>query len=355
MGQAQLLAQLDHRKKNEKKKISAELTLPAENLSVVLCVGVAVQFTIQELVEFGKASNFRSIGVEKGEMAKRDMPDSDPDDDASASSYGQEDDETEETTLAVATKTVSDYEKQRLSRIAENNARMEALGLHKMASSLKNRKGKGKLKEDEHDDDDHDHEYIPDEDADEPASDDEDDEDEDFVIGNASASRKRKQVKNKGSKMKAKVSGKKLCNSNPEYIDGDDEDEALKQAIALSLQGTAEDFSSKHVVKNITKAEKKRNTQNQEDKERKKNKKSFASRLQMTEDELIGHFFQLDEADKGTVSMRDLQRAAIAHDFSWTDKELVDMIRCFDSDGDGRISLDDFRKIVVRCNLIKGS
>ncbi|MED6107409.1 hypothetical protein PIB30_013518 [Stylosanthes scabra] len=278
----------------------------------------------------------------KGEMARRGLPHSDPNEDASPSSSGREEDEAEETTVAATAKTVSDYEKQRLSRIAENNARMEALGLHKMASSLKNRKGKEKLKEEEEEHDD-DHEYIPEDDAEEPASDDEDDEDEDededFVIGNASGSRKRKQVKNKGSKMKGKVFGKKLCNSNPEYIDGDDEDEALKQAIALSLQDIGEDSSSKHVVKNITKAEKKRNIQNQEDKERKKNKKSFASRLQMTEDELIVHFFQLDEAAKGTVSMRDLQRAAIAHDFSWTDKELLDMIRCFDSDGDGRVSI----------------
>ena len=38
--------------------------------------------------------------------------------------------------------------------------------------------------------------------------------------------------------------------------------------------------------------------------------------------------------------MRDIQRAAIAHDFIWTDKELVDMIRCFDSDGDGKVSVN---------------
>ncbi|KAL4338366.1 hypothetical protein HN51_048533 [Arachis hypogaea] len=289
-------------------------------------------------------------------MSRRDVPDSDPDDDGSASSSGEEEEEAEETTVAATAKTVSEYEKQRLSRIAENNAKLEALGLHKMAASLLKRKGKEKLKEEELDDhDDDDDEYIPDDDAEEPVSDSSDDKDEEFVIGNASGSRKRK-VKDKGLKMKAKVSGKKHCNRNSEYVDGDDEDEALRQAIALSLQDSGvEDSSFKHVVKNITKSEKKRNIQNQEDKERKKNKKSFASRLQMTEDELIVHFFQLDEAGKGTVSMRDLQRAAIAHDFSWTDKELVDMIRCFDSDGDGRITLDDFRKIAVRCNLIRES
>nr|XP_025657105.1 uncharacterized protein DDB_G0283697 isoform X2 [Arachis hypogaea] len=230
-------------------------------------------------------------------MSRRDVPDSDPDDDASASSSGEEEEEAEETTVAETAKTVSEYEKQRLSRIAENNAKLEALGLHKMASSLLNRKGKEKLKEEEEELDDHDDdddEYIPDDDAEEPVSDSSDDKDEEFVIGNASGSRKRK-VKDKGLKMKAKVSGKKHCNRNSEYIDGDDEDEALRLAIALSLQDSGvEDSSSKHVVKNITKSEKKRNIQNQEDKERKKNKKLFASRLQMTEDELIVHFFQLD-------------------------------------------------------------
>ena len=46
---------------------------------------------------------------------------------------------------------MSEYEKQRLARIAENRARMEALGLPKMASSLmgsaqNSRKSKGKAK-----------------------------------------------------------------------------------------------------------------------------------------------------------------------------------------------------------------
>jgi Ca2+-binding EF-hand superfamily protein len=36
--------------------------------------------------------------------------------------------------------------------------------------------------------------------------------------------------------------------------------------------------------------------------------------------------------------MRDIERVAMAHDFVWTEKELADMIRCFDSDGDGKVS-----------------
>ncbi|OIW19026.1 hypothetical protein TanjilG_10587 [Lupinus angustifolius] len=253
---------------------------------------------------------------------------------------------------------VSEYEQQRLSRIAENKAKLEALGLSKMSSSFdkcltqnsRNINNKGKKKVEDEDD-----EYKPE--NEEPGSssstdEDHDDKDEDFEAVNASGSRKRK-VKNKCLKMKAKISGKKCCSSNMEY--NDDEDEALRQAIALSLQDSAEDplFSDKNVV-NITGAEK-GNIHIEEDKGRKKSKKSFTSRLQMTEDELIVHFFQLDEAGKGTVSVRDLQRAAEVHDFIWTDKEFFDMIRFFDSDGDGKLSFDDFKKIVVRCNMIEGS
>nr|KYP42153.1 hypothetical protein KK1_036467 [Cajanus cajan] len=253
-------------------------------------------------------------------------------------------------------KGVSEYEKQRLSRIAENRARLEALGLPQMASSLKAsqpHKGKEKNVKDEDDE-----EYVPEDDEGEPGSSsssehDEDHKDEDFAIGNASGSRKRK-VKNKGLKKKAGVSRKKHVR-NSECINYDD-DEALRQAIALSLQDSAEcSYSPDKNAMNISKTEKKGNNHILEDKGRKKNKKSFASRLQLTEDELILNFFQLDEAGKGTVNVGDLQRAATAHDFLWTDKELVDMIRYFDSDGDGKLSLDDFRKIVVRCNMIKGS
>ncbi|KAL2337568.1 hypothetical protein Fmac_012014 [Flemingia macrophylla] len=241
-------------------------------------------------------------------------------------------------------KGVSEYEKQRLSRIAENRARLEALGLPQMAASFKASQPHKKNVKDEDD-----QEYVPEDDEGSSEQDVDDHKDEDFAIQHASGSRKRK---NKGLKKKAGVSGKKRINSD--CIDYD-EDEALRQAIALSLHDTAECsyLADKNAV-NISKTQKKENNHFQEDKGRKKNKKSFASRLQLTEDELIVHFFQLDEAGNGTVNVRDLQRAATAHDFLWTDKELADMIRCFDSDGDGKLSLDDFRKIVVRCNMFKG-
>ncbi|BAT97656.1 hypothetical protein LR48_Vigan11g069900 [Vigna angularis] len=290
--------------------------------------------------------------TEQSEMAKRGTSDSESD---NASVSGSESEEAH--AMDNGKKGVTEYEKQRLSRIAENRARLEALGLPKMALSLKSshlrtaKKGKEKkVKEDD------DEEYLP-EDEGGPGSSsssehDEDRKDEDFATKNSSGSRKRK-VKNKGLEKKAGVSGKKDV-GNSEYIDYDDDDEALRQAIALSLQNSAEgSYLPDQNVFKLKKTEKKGNNQTQEDKGRKKNKKSFASRLQLTEDELIVHFFQLDEAGKGTLNVRDIQKAATAHDFLWTDKELVDMIRCFDSDGDGKLSLDDFRKIMVRCNMIK--
>lgn len=94
-----------------------------------------------------------------------------------------------------ATQGICEYEKQRLSRIAENRARLEALGLPKIASSLKGmghnvrvKKGKDKVEDDE--------DYTPDDVEARSSSsigeDGHDDEDEDFAVGKASGSRKRK-------------------------------------------------------------------------------------------------------------------------------------------------------------------
>lgn len=71
---------------------------------------------------------------------------------------------------------------------------------------------------------------------------------------------------------------------------------------------------------------------------------------------------------------------ASVHDFTWTDEELQDMVRCFDIDKDGKVaklklfltfirntlmlntfnfgfqlSLDEFKKIVTRCRMLKES
>lgn len=250
---------------------------------------------------------------------------------------------------------MSEYEKQRLSRIAENRARMEALGLSKMASSLMGSsrnssklKGKRKVVEDDedykpNDEDDNDGE----DDDDDDDNDDELDDDDDFPGKKTPKSQTRKnKVKNKGSKPKKAPIPKHLSSSD--HVDDDDDDELMK-AIALSLQESKEVSGTVHTaVRDATFTERKGN-------ERLKRKKSFTSRLQMTEDEMVAHFFQFDEAGKGGISMRDIQRVAVAHDFIWTDKELSDMIHCFDSDGDRKLNLDDFRKIVSKCKMLRTS
>lgn len=85
---------------------------------------------------------------------------------------------------------MSEYEKQRFSRIAENKARLEALGISKAATALlgpspASRKRRGKRNSGEEDDD-----YRPGEgDCDE-----EEEIDEDFVGDPSSVSRKRKVI-----------------------------------------------------------------------------------------------------------------------------------------------------------------
>ncbi|XP_057979016.1 uncharacterized protein LOC131165343 isoform X2 [Malania oleifera] len=291
-------------------------------------------------------------------MSKHGLADSEKEENHENSSS----DELEATTNGAEEK-MTEYEKLRLSRIRENRARLEALGLPKMASSLmglgqkesksgRRGKGKGKMVEDE--------EYRPPEGNDGlSSSTDDDDDDEEFVGVEPSGSRARKMVKKKNSKPKKKVHIENVL-GNSDFVD--DDDKALMQAIALSLQDSTEvsDKSSPsqrpnaRVVDKFLK-ERKGNAHIQEDAGRRKRKKPIRSRVQMTEDELIVHFFQFDEAGKGNITLRDLRRVAAAHDFIWTDEEMVDMIHCFDSDGDGKLALDDFRKIVSRCNMILGS
>ncbi|KAI9180647.1 hypothetical protein LWI28_006922 [Acer negundo] len=281
-------------------------------------------------------------------MARPDPSDSEPE---QSESSGSEEEIEEPGNNAQKQEEISGYEKQRLSRIAENKARMEALGISKVASSLmgsqnpkpsNKRKGKRKIDEDEDEDDE---DFRPNDDDD--GVDDVDDEDDDELLANvASRSRKRKvKGKDKSPKPKKKAPVRKQLASS-EHID--EEDDELMQAFALSLQLSAE-------VSGPTLNERKKNAGSREDARKGKRKKSFTSRVQMTEDEVVLHFFQFDGSEKGGLSMTDIRRVATAHDFTWTDDELADMIRCFDSDGDGKLNLDDFRKIVSRCNMLRTS
>ncbi|KAK6804375.1 hypothetical protein RDI58_002159 [Solanum bulbocastanum] len=260
---------------------------------------------------------------------------------------------------------LTDYEKQRMKRINENRARMKAMGLHKMATSLmgasqkpqkkgKDRKGKKK---------------VVDEDEDyEPAQSEDEDDDGDFEVSKSQL---------KKSKKKIQTTKKRVSNTTvPTDMDFVDDDVALMQAIALSLQDSAgflnlankvpmqgtdadstkKDSNEKASLKKASN-EKDVGTCNQEDVtgKRKRKQQQARNRVQMTEDDLIMHFFQFDEAGKGSISFRDLQKMVVSHDFTWSDEDMANMICCFDSNGDGKLSLDDFRKIVVRCNMIQGS
>lgn len=248
---------------------------------------------------------------------------------------------------------MTDYEKQRMKRIEENKARMKAIGLDKTASSFNssipvsqnpNRKGKRKVGLEDDDDD----EYKPNDD-DEPGSssqsDDQDDDDDDYN----EFSTKPKPKKSTPSKKNTKLSG------NSSFVD---EDEALMKAIALSLQDSQGflDVASKTPPQSSdANASSVENTERKQisrkDDSGKRKKKLFTSRVQMTEDELILHFFQFDEAGKGGINLWDLQRVAASHDFTWKDEEMEHMIQFFDTDGDGKLSLEDFTKIVERCNM----
>ncbi|XP_022029626.1 uncharacterized protein LOC110930601 isoform X2 [Helianthus annuus] len=245
---------------------------------------------------------------------------------------------------------MTEYEKQRMKRIEENKARMKAMGLDKMASSFmgsipisqNQKKGKGKKKVGLEDDDE---EYKPSAIDEESSSSSGSDNEDEVCVS-------RWKPKHKNSTPSKKVS--KLSGTSNVV----DDDEALMKAIALSLQDSLGflDIESKTPPQrsdaNASNVERKQSVR-KDDSGKRKRKNLFTSRVQMTEDELILHFFQFD--GKGGINLRDLQRAAASHDFTWNDDEMEHMIHFFDSDGDGKLSLEDFTKIVERCNMRQGS
>ncbi|XP_009401669.2 uncharacterized protein LOC103985638 isoform X1 [Musa acuminata AAA Group] len=267
-----------------------------------------------------------------------------------------------------------EYERQRLSRIRENRSRLEALGISGLASSLlspppppskrQERRekamkgaGRGRAVGDEDDDD-----YLP-SDADqddggegggESSSLGEEEEEEQAEKKPSSVSRGK--GKKRGSSKAAKVMKKGKTEPN----DLTDSDTALKQAIALSL---GEHMDPNEAVGGIPQNSgssvadfgpyRKDKSSAHGPAGRRKSKIVNKSRVQLTEDEVDAYFFSFDEVGKGYITQQDLQKMAIAHDFSWTKSEIFNMIHCFDSDGDGKLSLKDFRAIVCRCKMIK--
>ncbi|MQM09763.1 hypothetical protein Taro_042648 [Colocasia esculenta] len=276
----------------------------------------------------------------------------------------------------------TEYEKQRLSRIRENQERLEALGLRTLASALLGSSASGKQGQVSKEEkagtsrrqkkkghggnaDDEDDEYRPSE---------EDQGDGNFSSGEeeteeeeASSPGARRLPRGKGQKKASSNAvkvGKKLpIQSNMDQLGDMDDDAALQQAIALSLEKPMKCSAaeSNMVSQNSndfvnTECHGKNNVNNiQQTPGRGKRRKPNVNRPQMSEDELVAYFFSIDESGKGSITLRDLMRMAVAHDFCWTDKEITDMIYLFDSNKDGQLGLDDFRKIASRCNMIQES
>ncbi|TYJ08635.1 hypothetical protein E1A91_A11G088300v1 [Gossypium mustelinum] len=228
-------------------------------------------------------------------MTKRRISNSESEESGSEEMLSEEEeDDDNEVILKQEQQGISEYEKQRLARIAENRARMEALGLPKIASSLMGSsrntsrtsskiKGKRKVIDDDED-------YRPNDNEDDHDEDDDDkldgDDEEEFLGSKTPQTQSRKnKVKNKGSKSKKKASVQKHLSSSDYIDDGDDE---LMKAIALSLKDSGEVLGAVPTdVQDATFTESKGNA-------RSKRKKSFTSRVQMTEDEMVVHFFHFD-------------------------------------------------------------
>ncbi|XP_021748435.1 uncharacterized protein LOC110714246 [Chenopodium quinoa] len=257
----------------------------------------------------------------------------------------------------------TEYEKQRELRIAQNKARIEDLGLRNIANSLMNLSQKGGKRKSnlnskrvsKNGKDDDEYQPIDEEDPKDDSSDSSlDSFSEEFE---EQEKKKKKKQKKKVSNRKSRSRKQKSSQKQLDTTDLMDEDEVLKQAIALSLKDVGETSDMQHAGLSLSpsnqavNANEKSYDNSREDNSRRK-KRPFKNRVQMTEDDLVINFCQFDETGKGSITLRDLQRMAASHDFTWTDKELVDMIRCFDSDKDGKLTLDDFRNIILQCNML---
>ncbi|CAA7391596.1 unnamed protein product [Spirodela intermedia] len=263
---------------------------------------------------------------------------------------------------------LSEYERQRVSRIRENQARVEALGLRNLASALRGPSGPveqgqatgenktdGRILDREKrgkNDDDVDDDYQPSE---------EDEGGEGFLSSEEEAEEEGQTTKRK-KKIFTNVKDRNELDiplkRNQNDLDGVDDDADLLQAIALSLEEPRQPEENKP-----SRASSGASTSRGLHGEKEnfvphatpggKRRKGNTKRPQMTKDELVAYFFSFDEGGSGNIRLRDLMRVASAHDFRWTDEEMADMIHLFDSNGDDKLSLDDFSKIVSRCNMLK--
>ncbi|KAL5216474.1 hypothetical protein ABZP36_007875 [Zizania latifolia] len=272
----------------------------------------------------------------------------------------------EERECAAGGQPMNDYEKERLRRIRENEARLRALGIRRLAASPLLRSpppsaaGKGKRKNPPADVDE---EYLPsdggEEGEEESSSTSEQDDEEEEDIKSSSRSRKKGKKKMLNSGKSSEGTSRK---DNAPLTDFVDDDAALQQAIALSLAESlensvaatrAETSSTGMEGSDSTPCKKNDAVPIQDSAKIRKIKKQGKSRIQLTEDDVVAFFFSFDEVGKGYITPWDLERMATVNDFIWTDSEISKMIHCFDSDRDGKINLEDFRTIVSRCNMLQ--
>ncbi|XP_042389960.1 uncharacterized protein LOC121981486 isoform X1 [Zingiber officinale] len=265
-----------------------------------------------------------------------------------------------------------EYERQRRVRIQENRAKLDALGLPGLSASLhrhsplpskhQERRERTKKKSAQRTGslEDNDEDYQP-SDSDrgrEAEGTGESSSDDDECEEKEKKKRSRRKEKQKGSSKLSKLTNKTKTRGLDELLD---DDFTLKQAIDLSIGERLVDSSetlsgfpqNSETIVASSSLHKKDSITNYRPSGRQKNKIVKKSRIQLTEDEMVAYFFTLDEVGKGYLTLRDLHRLALAHDFSWTEDELFSMIQCFDSDGDGKLSLEDFRTIVCRCNILQ--
>ncbi|XP_048496524.1 uncharacterized protein LOC104905352 isoform X3 [Beta vulgaris subsp. vulgaris] len=222
----------------------------------------------------------------------------------------------------------TEYEKQRELVIARNKARMESMGLQKIAKSLMNLGHKeGKKRKSQHKSikSKKDDEYEPDNDDEEQK-----DDSSEATLDNSSEEfeqeKKKKKITNaRNSKSHSKkVVNRKLRSDKqvslqkfPDVTDLMSEDEALKQAMALSLKDIRDtsfvqqhDGLSQGSNELAASSNGKGCDRSQKDDTRRK-KKSFKSRMQMTEDDLVVNFCQFDESK--TI----LKHEVMHYDESW--------------------------------------
>uniref|UniRef100_A0A453CF58 EF-hand domain-containing protein n=1 Tax=Aegilops tauschii subsp. strangulata TaxID=200361 RepID=A0A453CF58_AEGTS len=253
---------------------------------------------------------------------------------------------------------LTEYEKQRLARIRENEARLQALGIRRLAASpLLNQPSSaaaaaGAKRKQKKRSDDADEEYLPSEggggeegEEEEGSSASDQDSDEEFKPSSRSNQKgKAKKKMNLGSSSKSTVREEE----GAPFTDFMDDDAALQQSsVTTTTEPSKSSVTTTTVAETSSRGAKGRKstpckddntTPVKDSAKNRKTKKQVRSRIQLSEDDVVAIFFSFDEAGKGYIAPWDLEKMANINDFIWTDFELSKMIHCFDSDKDGKFS-----------------